>query len=110
MFIMFIMFMFRNELFESDEDVYEPVEVNDSQSLSSNKKWIGCANHNLQLALKILDKEQQFSKIADQIIEILRKIKASPSAHIEFRNRTGRSIVLPIVTRLVFLVSGLSYF
>jgi len=70
-----------------------------TQSVSSNKKWIGCANHTLQLALKVLDKDEKFSKIMDDIVKILRKIKTTPSAHNEFRTQTQRSIVLPVVTR-----------
>lgn len=73
--------------------------MDDSQYSENTKKWIGCANHTLQLALLILDKDTNFSKTVDDVVAIMRKIKIKPLASREFRTKTRRSIILPAPTR-----------
>jgi len=102
-------YIFRNEAFYSDdEDFLEQAEMEESQSSTNNQKWLGCANHILQLALKILNVDPKktaptavvkFSETMDGILEIVRKIRRSSSARNEFYSQTGRSIVLPVATR-----------
>jgi hypothetical protein len=101
---------FRNEYFQfNDEDTteltdnddeLEPVyignELNDDRLTS---KWLGCANHTLQLALKSLDANEKFLDISAGICGILRGIARSSVATRNFRALNNRSIVLPNATR-----------
>jgi hypothetical protein len=89
-----------DNVYAEDDDEYVPVEMELSSTSTNSKKWIGCANHNLQLALKVLDKDQKFSKSVKHIVELLRKIRSTPTALNEFRNKSSKtSIVLPVATR-----------
>lgn len=89
-----------DDIYAEDGDEYFPIEMELSSTSTNNKKWIGCANHNLQLALKVLDNDQKFSKLAKRIVKLLRKVKSTPTALNEFRSQSSlTSIVLPVATR-----------
>jgi nitrogenase subunit NifH len=65
---------FRNETLPSIEDeMYEPISMEVTES-GSDKKWIGCANHTLQSALKVLDNDSVFLKTVTDVVTILRQI------------------------------------
>lgn len=87
-------------MYAEDEDDFIPISMDLRSQSTNNAKWIGCANHNLQLALKVLDGNQKFSKVVKNVLVILRKVKGTPTALNEFRSQSGRkSIVLPVATR-----------
>lgn len=94
---------FTSELIEDSSEDYEGFEpgvIDDSTTTTApTSKWIGCANHTFQLALKVLDKDEVFASKCSLIIGILRSFARSSIAVQDLRNLTNRSIVLPNITR-----------
>lgn len=83
---------------EADDDYeYQPVNLASDGSLTS--KWVGCANHNLQLTLKILDKDEKFKKLHKDIKAILTSISRSFHATQALRNSAGLGLVFRGLTR-----------
>lgn len=62
-------------------------------------KWLGCANHTLQLALKVLSEEAEFKDPMNSIVKTLKSIRKSTNAVRDFNELTNRSVKLPVVTR-----------
>lgn len=62
-------------------------------------KWMGCANHTLQLALKTLELDSKFNSILSAVTHVLSSIRKSPNAVRDFASLANRSIVLPNNTR-----------
>jgi hypothetical protein len=92
--------MIDEEDFVLGNDEYAPDDLDFAaadETLTS--KWTGCANHTLQLPLKILEKDAKFVKIRNAIVDILRTIRRSSIALQKLRELTNLSIILPIATR-----------
>jgi len=99
-----------DQVLDSDEDEeledhgFVPSEIEESQSVGVTKKWIRCANHTLQLALKVLDKDSKFAEVHSGIVKILSSISRSPLATRDLRSSANRSVVLPCVVRYFILL------
>lgn len=105
--------MFRNEHFQlienehdsepTDDDDNEEFNLtsmdNDTENHQTTAKWIGCANHLLQLVLKVLDLDTTFNSILSAITYILATIRKSSNAVRDFTDLAGCCVVLPNNTR-----------
>jgi len=86
------------EQFSSDDEAENEIEDDEDEGRTTDK-WIGCANHTLQLALKILDSNSKFSNTLSVVTRTLSHIRKSANAVRDFSELTNRCIKLPNATR-----------
>lgn len=74
---------------------FEPATVQEDPLLNNQltDKWLSCCNHNLNLALKVLEQDGAFSAHCSIVVQILTSIKRSSLAIRDLRELSGRSIV-----------------
>lgn len=88
--------------FLEDEYSDEKNELDETDFRNDSRltgKWIGCANHKLQLVLKILDNDSEFSSFLRAVVKVLSSIRRSSNAVRDFYDLTKRCIVLPNISR-----------
>lgn len=104
--------IFRNERFQkadarkdnsdsegSSTDEEEENEALDDTDDTLTTKWMGCANHTLQLVLDLLDKDNAFRALRKAVIGTLVEIRRSSNAVRDFYDLTGRCVKIPVETR-----------
>lgn len=85
---------------ENNDDDFELTQMDsDEEDTRLTAKWLGCADHKLQLVLKVLDSDNKFVLISSAIFYVLSTIRKSSNAVRDFTELANRTIVLPNETR-----------
>lgn len=92
---------YEDDYLDSIYDDFVPVNMADTSISDPDivRKWTPCGDHNLQLVLKTLDKDTEFSKFKENIMTIVGSIRRSSKVTQQLWELTQRIVITPIDVR-----------